>query len=59
MKKNKQVEEEILAKNEKNENEICPGTAAKKDTIGCNNCDTLKSEKSQNQTTQNQKKKRQ
>ena len=46
MKKNKQVEEKILAKKKKNENEICPGTAAKKDTTGCNNCYT-KSEKSQ------------
>ena len=39
----------------KNENEICPGTAAKKDTTGCNNCYT-QSEKSQNQTTENEKK---
>ena len=52
MKKNKQVEEKILAKNEKNENEICPGTAAKKDTTGCNNCYTQR-EKFQNQTTEN------
>ena len=52
MKKNKQVEDKILAKNEKNENEICPGTASKKDTTGCNNCYT-QSEKSQNQTTEN------
>ena len=52
MKKNKQVEDKILAKNE---NEICPGTAAKKDTTGCNNCYT-KTEKSQNQTTENGKK---
>ena len=50
MKKIKQVEEKILA-----ENEICPGTAANKDNTGCNNCYT-QSEKSQNQTTQNQKK---
>ena len=49
-KKNKQVEEKILA-----EDEICPGTAANKDNTGCNNCYT-QSEKSQNQTTQNQKK---
>ena len=55
VKKNKQVQEKILAKKEKNENEICPGTAAKKDTTGCNNCYT-KSEKSQNQTTENGKK---
>ena len=55
MKKNKQVEEKILAKKEKNENEICPGTAAKKDTTGCNNCYT-QTEKSQNQTTENGKK---
>ena len=53
--KNKQVEEKILAKKKKNENEICPGTAAKKDITGCNNCYT-KSEKSQNQTTENGKK---
>ena len=46
------MEEKILAKKQKNENEICPGTAAKKDTTGCNNCYT-KSEKSQNQTTEN------
>ena len=52
MKKNKQVEEQILAKKKKNENEICPGTAAKKNTTGCNNCYT-KTEKSQNQTTEN------
>ena len=52
MKKNKQVEGKILAKNKKNENEICPGTAGKKDTIGCNNFYT-QSEKSQNQTTEN------
>ena len=52
MKKNKQVEDKILAKNE---NEICPGTASKKDTTGCNNCYT-QSEKSQNQTTQMTKK---
>ena len=31
----------------------CPGTAAKKYNIGCNNCYT-QSEKSQNQTTENQ-----
>ena len=37
-KKTKQVEEKILAKKKKNENEICPGTAANKDNIGCNNC---------------------
>ena len=49
---NKQVKEKILAKKQKNENEICPCTAAKKDTTGCNNCYT-KSEKSQNQTTEN------
>ena len=55
MKKNKQVEEKILAIKEKNENEICPGTAAKKDTTGCNNYYT-QSEKSQNQTTENGKK---
>ena len=55
MKKNKQVEEKILAKKEKNENEICPGTAAKKDTTGCNNYYT-QSAKSQNQTTENGKK---
>ena len=55
MKTNKQIEEQILAKKKKNENEICPGTAAKKDTTGCNNCYT-KSEKSQNQTTENGKK---
>ena len=55
VKKNKQVEEKILAKKEKNENEICPGTAAKKDTTGCNNCYT-QTEKSQNQTTENGKK---
>ena len=54
-KKNKQVEEKILAKKKKSENEICPGTAANKDNTGCNNCYT-QSEKSQNQTTQNQKK---
>ena len=36
----------------KNESEICPGTAAKKETIGCNNFYT-QSEKSQNQTTEN------
>ena len=40
---------------EKNENEICSCTAAKKDIRGCNNCYT-KSEKSQNQTTENGKK---
>ena len=51
MKKNKQVEDKILAKNE---NKICPGTASKKDTTGCNNCYT-QSEKSQNQTTENEK----
>ena len=55
MKTNKQVEEQILAKKKKNENEICPGTAAMKDTTGCNNCYT-KSEKSQNQTTEKGKK---
>ena len=55
MKTNKQLEEQILAKKKKNENEICPGTAAKKDTTGCNNCYT-KTEKSQNQTTENGKK---
>ena len=55
MKKNKQVEEQIPAKKKKNENEICPGTAAKKDTTGYNNYYT-KSEKSQNQTTENGKK---
>ena len=55
MKTNKQVEDQILAKNKKNENEICPGTAAKKDTTGCNNCYT-KTEKSQNQTAENGKK---
>ena len=49
VKKNKQLEDKILAKNE---NEICPGTASKKDTTGCNNCYT-QSEKSQNQTTEN------
>ena len=49
VKKNKQVEDKILAKNE---NEICPGTASKKDTTGCNNCYT-QSEKSQKQTTEN------
>ena len=53
--KNKQVEEKILAKKKKNENEICPGTAANKDNTGCNNWYT-QSEKSKNQTTQNQKK---
>ena len=53
VKKNKQIEEKILAK--KKENEICPGTAANKDNIGCNSCYTW-SEKSQNQTTQKQKK---
>ena len=52
VKKNKQVEEQILAKKKKNENEICPGTAAKKDTTGYNKYYT-KSEKSQNQTTEN------
>ena len=52
VKKNKQVEDKILAKNE---NKICPGTASKKDTTGCNNCYT-QSEKSQNQTTENGKK---
>ena len=50
--KNKQVEEQILAKKRKSEHEICPGTAAKKNTTGCNNCYT-KTEKSQNQTTEN------
>ena len=55
VKKNKQVEEKILAKKKKYENEICPGTAAKKDNIGCNDCYT-QSEKSQNQTTENGKK---
>ena len=55
VKKNKQLEDKILAKNEKNENEICPGTASKKDSTGCNNCCT-QSEKSQNQTTENGKK---
>ena len=52
VKKNKQVEEQILAKKKKSENKICPGTAAKKNTTGCNNCYT-KTEKSQNQTTEN------
>ena len=52
VKKNKQVEDKILAKNE---NKICPGTASKKDTTGCNNCYT-QSEKSQNQTTENDEK---
>ena len=52
MKKNKQVEVKILAKNE---NEICPGTASNKDTTGCNNCYT-QNEKSQNQTTENDEK---
>ena len=52
VKTNKQLEEQILAKKKKNESEICPGTAAKKDTTGCNNCYT-KTEKSQNQTTEN------
>ena len=51
-KKHEQVEEKILAKKKKNENEICPCTAAKKDTIGCNNFYT-QSEKSQSQTTEN------
>ena len=55
LKKNKQVEEKILAKKKKYENEICPGAAAKKDNIGCNDCYT-QSEKSQNQTTENGKK---
>ena len=50
--KQKQVEKKILAKKEKNENEICPSTEAKKDTTGCNNCYT-QSEKSQNQSTEN------
>ena len=54
-KKIKQIEEKILAKMKKNENEICLGTEAKKDTTGCNNCYT-QSEKSQNQTTENGKK---
>ena len=40
LKKNKQVEEKILAKKKKYENEICPGAAAKKDNIGCNACYT-------------------
>ena len=51
-KKNKKVEEKILAKKKKNENEICPDTAANKDHTGCNNFYT-QSEKSQNQTTEN------
>ena len=55
MEKNKHVEEKILAKKEKNENEICPGTAENKYTTGCNNCYT-QSEKSQNQTTEYQEK---
>ena len=54
-KKNKQVEAKILAKKKKKENEICPGTAANKDNIGCNIC-YAESEKSQNQTTENQEK---
>ena len=54
-KKTKQVEEKVLAKKKKNENEICPGTAAKKCNIGCNNYYN-QSEKSQNQTTEHQKK---
>ena len=57
MKKNhKQVEEKILAKKKKNENEICPGRAAKKYIIGYNNGYT-QTEKSRNQTTEDQKKK--
>ena len=55
MKRNKYVEEKILGKKEKNENEICPGTAENKYTTGCNNCYT-QSEKSQNQTTEYQEK---
>ena len=46
-KKTKYVEEKILAKKEKNENEICPCAAENKYTTGCNNCYTH-SEKSQN-----------
>ena len=53
--KNKHVEEKILAKKEKNENEMCPGTAENKYTTGCNNCYT-QSEKFQNQTTEYQEK---
>ena len=53
--KTKQVEEKILAKKKKNENEICLGRAAKKYIIGYNNGYT-QSEKSQNQTTEDQKK---
>ena len=54
-KKNKQVEEKILAKKKKNENEVCPDTAANKDHTGCNNFYT-QSGKPQNQTTENGKK---
>ena len=55
MEKNKQVEEKILAKKKKNENEICPDTAANKDHTGCNNFYT-QSKKPQSQTTENGKK---
>ena len=51
----KQVEEKILAKKKKNEKEMCPDAAANKDHTGCNNFYT-QSEKSQNQTTENGKK---
>ena len=58
MKKKKLVEEKILAKKKKNENEICPGTAAKKYNIGCNNCYT-QSEKSQKPNYRKSEKNRQ
>ena len=48
MKKTKRVEEKILPKMKKNENEICRGRGAKKYIT--------QSEKSQNQTTEDQKK---
>ena len=55
MKKTKQMEDKRPAKEKKNENEICAGRTAKKYNIGYNSGYT-ENEKSQNQTTEDQKK---
>ena len=49
------MEEKRPAKEKKNENEICAGRTAKKYNIGYNSSYT-ENEKSQNQTTEDQKK---
>ena len=55
MKKTKRMEDKRPAKEKKNENEICAGRTAKKYNIGYNSGYT-ENEKSQNQTTEDQKK---